>query len=325
MHLRPTDDERTIDDVFEAFFTTEVTTDRVRASEGLGHDAELWARLAETGAQGMAVSEAAGGGGASLAVAAIAAGHLGRTLAPIPLVEHVAATRAIAAARPDHSTLADLVTGTTVAAVGFGHDLVPAGAVADVVVHVTADEVAISHATPPMAAEPNSAGLPLALRPDRGETLATAGGTRVVAEWQALMAAALCGLGHRALTIGVDYVKDREQFGVAVGTFQAIQHGLANAATQLEGAAFLASRAIWALDTDQPDAHVKATMAFLFAADAAHQASATALQYHGGYGYAEEYDIQLYYRRARGWALQAGDPALLYRGLADQLLPEAVA
>ena len=151
------------------------------------------------------------------------------------------------------------------------------------------------------------------------------GGERAIAEWRALMATALCGLGHRALEIGVDYVKERQQFGVAVGTFQAVQHGLADASSRIEGATFLASRAIWALDTDQNDAATKATMAFLFAAEAAQHAAATALQYHGGYGYAEEYDIQLYYRRARGWALQAGDPTLLYRRLADEVLPEAVA
>ena len=325
MHLRPTDDERAIDEVFEAFFTAEVTTDRVRAAEGLGHDADLWRRLAETGAPGMAVPEAAGGADAPLAVAAIAAGHLGRTLAPVPLVEHIAATRAIARVEPDHRRLADLVAGTAIATVGFDHDLVPAGAVADVVVRDSAAGVTIAVDTPTLTAEPNSAGLPLARRPERGEAAAGHDGARMIAEWQGLMATALCGLGRRALSVGVDYVKEREQFGVAVGTFQAIQHGLANASTRIEGATFLASRAVWALDTDQPDAHTKATMAFLFAAEAAQQASATALQYHGGYGYAEEYDIQLYYRRARGWALQAGDPTLLYRELADRLLPKAAA
>lgn len=325
MHLRPTDDERTIDEVFEAFFSAEVTSDRVRAAQDLGHDPDLWRRLAETGAQSMAVPEAAGGAGASLAVAAIAATHLGRTLAPVPLLEHIAATRAIAHAQPDHPILHELVTGTAIATLGFDDDLVPAGAVADVVVRSTPHGLSVAHTTPSLAAQPNSAGLPLAYRTERGEPLAAADGHRMAAEWQALMAAALCGLGREALTIGVDYVKEREQFGVAVGTFQAIQHGLANASTQLEGAALLTSRALWALDADKPDAQTKSTMAFLFAAEAAQQSAGAALQYHGGYGYAEEYDIQLYYRRARGWALQAGDPTLLYRRLADRLLPEAVA
>lgn len=324
MHLRPTDDERTIDEVFEAFFSAEVTPDRVRAAERLGHDPELWRRLAETGAQGMAVPQDAGGGGASLAVAAIAARHLGRTLAPIPLVEHMAATRALARSRHDHPDLPDLVSGAAIATVGFDHDLTPAGAVADVVVRPTSGGLTVSRATPPMVAEPNGAGLPLAYRADAGDTIAQGDGELMTAEWRALMATALCGLGHRALEIGVAYVKDRQQFGVAVGTFQAVQHGLADSSARLEGATLLASRAVWALDTARHDARTTATMAFLFAAEAAQAASAAALQYHGGYGYAEEYDIQLYYRRARGWALQAGDPTVLSRGLADRLLPQAV-
>lgn len=323
MHLRPTDDEHTIDEVFAAFFSTEVTTDRVRAAESLGHDADLWRRLAETGAHGMAVPEQAGGAGAGLAIAAIAASHVGRTIAPIPLVEHIAATRAIARVDPDHGLLADLIAGGATATLGLDGKLVPAGAVADVVVRSTPEGLTLDQSPPPLTAEPNAAGLPLAYRTSAGSPLG-GDGAPMIAEWQALMATALCGLAREALRIGVDYVKEREQFGVAVGTFQAIQHGLADASTQLEGATFLASRAVWALDTQQGDAHTKAAMAFLFAAEAAQQACATALQYHGGYGYAEEYDIQLYYRRARGWALQAGDPALLYRDLADRLLPQAV-
>jgi alkylation response protein AidB-like acyl-CoA dehydrogenase len=52
-----------------------------------------------------------------------------------------------------------------------------------------------------------------------------------------------------------------------------------------------------------------ALMAFVFASDVARAATAAAVQYHGGYGVAEEYDAQLLYRRARGWSLVAGDPA----------------
>ena len=50
-------------------------------------------------------------------------------------------------------------------------------------------------------------------------------------------------------------------------------------------------------------------MAFVFAADARGHATDRSLHYHGGYGFAEEYDIQLFYRRARGWALVLDDPA----------------
>ena len=61
-------------------------------------------------------------------------------------------------------------------------------------------------------------------------------------------------------------------------------------------------------------------MAFIFAGEVARQATAACVQYHGGYGYAEEYDPQLFYRRARGWPLVLGDPADELERLADALL-----
>ena len=73
---------------------------------------------------------------------------------------------------------------------------------------------------------------------------------------------------------------------------------------------------MWALDTHQPDAARLAGMALLFAAEAARFVADRALQYHGGYGFAEEYDVQLYHRRATAWLLQLGDPAAEYARLA---------
>ena len=57
-------------------------------------------------------------------------------------------------------------------------------------------------------------------------------------------------------------------------------------------------------------------MAFLFCAEQAQNASTRALHYHGGYGFMVEYDAQLYYRRAKGWALVLDDPALEYQRVA---------
>jgi alkylation response protein AidB-like acyl-CoA dehydrogenase len=58
-------------------------------------------------------------------------------------------------------------------------------------------------------------------------------------------------------------------------------------------------------------------MALLFAAEAARFATDRSMQYHGGYGFSEEYDVQLYHRRATAWILQLGDPSLEYARLAD--------
>ena len=68
------------------------------------------------------------------------------------------------------------------------------------------------------------------------------------------------------------------------------------------------------------DGAALASMAFVFASEAAATATDRSLHYHGGYGFAEEYDIQLYYRRARGWRLVAGDPAAELAFLADLLV-----
>jgi len=134
-----------------------------------------------------------------------------------------------------------------------------------------------------------------------------------------LLAALLVGAADTALWLGVDYVKTRHQFGVPIGSFQAIQHGLAELTAPLAGARLLAAKAAWAADHDAENAARLARMALLFAADLAQVVTARAMHYHGGYGVMAEYDPQLYYRRAKGWPVQLGDPAHEYQKLADVL------
>jgi alkylation response protein AidB-like acyl-CoA dehydrogenase len=112
---------------------------------------------------------------------------------------------------------------------------------------------------------------------------------------------------------------------VPIGSFQSLQHGLADVAVALDGAQLLARKAAWAFDGDHPAAAQLAAMAFLFAAEQAQRTSARALHYHGGYGFMEEYDIQLFYRRAKGWANVVGEPAREYARLADLRYGECTA
>ena len=129
-----------------------------------------------------------------------------------------------------------------------------------------------------------------------------------VDEWRMLMAGALVGLAGAALELGVEYAKQRQQFGVPIGSFQSIAHRLADVATAVDGAQLLVREAAWAADEAEPDATRSARMAFLFAARSAQQTTAVALHVHGGYGFTLEYDIQLYHRRAKAWPLLLGDP-----------------
>ena len=108
-------------------------------------------------------------------------------------------------------------------------------------------------------------------------------------------AAQLCGLSDRMLAMTADYVKDRQQFGVPVGSFQAVKHHLANARTALEFTRPLVYRAACTLDG------IHAHMALAKAADTATATSRAALQCHGAIGYTTEHDLHLYMKRA--WAL----------------------
>lgn len=335
-------DQEAIDGAFGAFFAAESPIEAVRAAAPTGFDPRLWSSLTAMGGAGMALPEPRGGG-AGLADLAVVARQLGRHLAPVPLIEHSVACRLLAAAESESGTdlealLGALAAGETIASLtlrpvaGGRAQLVPAGAVAGAVVGFDGADLVLDLSEPPAETVANTADLPLADRDLTGAAVIASGPEAARlwgvarAEWQALMAAACVGLAARAIEIGVDYVMGRRQFGVPVGSFQAVQHGLADAAVRTEGGRLLAHRAAWALDAGRPDGRRLAAMALVFCAEAARFAADRSLQYHGGYGYSAEYDVQLYYRRAAGWPLQIGEPAGLVAELADiDLGPRAAA
>lgn len=327
MDLEPSDEQRSIIDVFGALADRTCPPDTLREHEPLGFSTKLWEQLVAVGAPGMAVPEAAGGAGAGMLDLGLAVEALGRRLAPAPLVEHAVATRLLA--RADALTT-ELIEGATIATLALrpARDavaaLVPAGAVAGVVVALDGDDLVLVEA-PPGTLVPNLASAPLADRPidvasrrvlARGDD-ARALHTDAVDEWRVLTAAALVGLGAGALELARTYVIERHQFDVPIGSFQSVQHGLADVDVALGGAQLLARKAAWAFDSALTNTAELAAMAFLFAAEQARRASERALHYHGGYGFMEEYDVQLFYRRAKGWALILQDPDREYARLAD--------
>ncbi|MEO0493766.1 MAG: acyl-CoA dehydrogenase [Actinomycetota bacterium] len=325
MRTRYSEDEIAVRDAFLDFFTNESPPAVVRAAAaGTGFDPGLWSSLAAMGAPGMALPEALGGAGAALTDLAVVADVAGAHLAPVPLIEHTVAARCLARAGGHDDLVAELADGSTVATLALRAPvdgvarLVPAGAVADVVVHHDGT-TGLTRGEAPGEKLPNTADLPLAHRAVGGATpvfVDAAGWQRTLDEWRALTAVAYVGLATKAIEIGVAYAKERIQFGVLIGTFQAVQHGFADAATSVHGAHLLAQRAVWALETGQPGASRLAGMALLFAAESARFATDRSVQYHGGYGFSEEYDIQLYHRHSTAWILQLGEPAGEYARLA---------
>lgn len=122
-----------------------------------------------------------------------------------------------------------------------------------------------------------------------------------------LAAAAANGGCEHALDITVQYAKDREQFGKPLGAFQAISHYLADARTVLDGSKVLTYEAAWARDRGDATAPKLAAMAKLFAGDAFRDTTAMAQQVFGGVGFTVEYEIQLYFRRAKQLQLSWND------------------
>jgi alkylation response protein AidB-like acyl-CoA dehydrogenase len=320
MDLTLTDDQAAVVELFSSFFARESSPAVVRASEALGFAPMLWARLQALGAGAISVGESFGGGGAGLLDAALAVEQAGRHLAPVPLVEHIVTSRLLERVGAADELAGVLERGDPVSLalrpVATTAHLLPGGAVVPTFAALTGERLVLVRSEAPGVPTPNGSGLAVADRSvvdgaplARGASAVGAHST-AVDEWRLLTAAMLVGLADAALEIGVAYVSERHQFGVPIGSFQAIQHGLAEFPGPVSGARLLVARAAWRADHDENDRlPVDASMALLFATELARSVTSRVLHYHGGYGVMEEYDIQLHYRRARGWPAQLGDPA----------------
>ncbi|MGH9092438.1 MAG: acyl-CoA dehydrogenase family protein, partial [Acidimicrobiales bacterium] len=292
MDLNPSPEQQQLVDTFSALYAKEATPARVRAAEHAGHDPELWERLVATGVLAMAVGEGSGGWGATLLDLALVAEQHGRHLGPAPLLEAQVAARLLerAGTAPATALLERVLAGDELVTVALhGSDrgvlrLVPAGAVASRVLAVV-DGRLLSVDAAGGAPVTNIGSLPLADVPVAGAHELAGGDAAVAAhqvaldEWAALMANAVTGLAARALEMGVAYAKERHAFGVPIGSFQAVAHGLADAATAVDGSTLLAREAAWAAGEEPGRARELAALAFGFATETARQSALRSLHY----------------------------------------------
>jgi alkylation response protein AidB-like acyl-CoA dehydrogenase len=135
------------------------------------------------------------------------------------------------------------------------------------------------------------------------------------------IAAQAVGLSQRALDEAVRYAKQREAFGKSIDNLQAIQFMIADMATFTESARLLAYRAAFLLDKNVPISK-EASMAKLFASEAANKIAYLALQIHGGYGYSKEFAVEQLYRDARVLTLYEGTSEIQRLVISRQLLRE---
>jgi alkylation response protein AidB-like acyl-CoA dehydrogenase len=142
---------------------------------------------------------------------------------------------------------------------------------------------------------------------------------RVMEDACILLGAQAVGGARYALDITVEYAKDRRQFDKPLGAFQAISHYLADAVTALDGATSLVHEAAWARATGRPVDRL-APMAKLFACRTYRDITAMAQQVFGGIGFTVEFDIQMYFRRAKQLQLSWWDEPYLEERVADSVL-----
>ena len=119
------------------------------------------------------------------------------------------------------------------------------------------------------------------------------------------LAAGAVGLMQRALDLSLAYAGERKQFGKPIAQFQLVQEHLAAMKLDLEAARLLTYRAAWKKVKGEPYT-LEASLAKLFASEAANRVAYRAIQVHGGYGFFEEYEVARLYRDARILTLYEG-------------------
>ncbi|MFM7064300.1 MAG: acyl-CoA dehydrogenase family protein, partial [Actinomycetes bacterium] len=143
--------------------------------------------------------------------------------------------------------------------------------------------------------------------------------TRVMFEANILLAAQAVGGCTQALDMTVEYSKERVQFDKPLGSFQALSHYMADAKTAIDGARLLTYEAAWAHSAARPVNRL-APMAKLFACNSYRDTTAMAQQIFGGVGFTLDYDIQLFFRRAKALQLSWNDTARLEALVAEAVL-----
>jgi alkylation response protein AidB-like acyl-CoA dehydrogenase len=312
MRFAFSDDQLAFRDAVRDLLTKLSGPDAVRAvwDGSLGWDPTVWSHLAEMGVLGLLAPESAGGLGLDEVDLVLILEECGRAALPGPLVEHAAvAVPVLTGDRQRAAAAGEVVVSASPsgsAAIAYGaqadlvlveHDGLIQAVMRDDVTGITARqsvdgsrrfaEITWSRATPLPGVDP---------------VLFRARGA-------AATAAQLCGLAARLIEMTADYVKERRQFGVPVGSFQAVKHHLADALIAVEHARPAVYCAAWSISTAQPTLARDASFAKAYANEAAGVAARVALQCHGAIGYTFEHDLHLWLKRV--WSLQRawGDTA----------------
>lgn len=338
MAFRFDEDQAALADGVEDLLLGRAKGDYARAvADGGAAWADLWDAVAELGIPVMAAPEEAGGLGLGPIELVAVCERVGRHLAPAPIVATAGGfvPTAVAAGGAAATALAAVAEAGDAATLAWADATDPASielrdgklhasavAVADAArvawfgFVVDGEDGAATLATVPASAvairavEGFDRTHPLGLVSVDGVEAAIAplpNGLADLAVAFATAAAELVGAAARMLELSVEHARERRQFGVPIGSFQAVKHRLADALVELERARSLTYRAAVLCAGDDRGAALRAArMAKAAAADAATEVGRAAVQVHGGIGITVEADISLFYMSARQASMQLG-------------------
>lgn len=307
-----TDDQREIQRTAREMLAERARPERVREHAEAGTtDEALWRELCELGWPGIAIAEEHGGQGLGQIELSILCEELGRSLAPVPFLPSVMAATVIeqdGSAEQRERWLPGLASGETIGALGASvegtAELVIGGPQANVFVLIEDDGSGRlvsreeAEVTPIASVDPTRSTARVSVAEDAGEALgdgACAGLGRALVS----VSSELVGVCDRALGMTVEYVKDRKQFGVPVGAYQAVSHRCAQMLLETEKARSMAAFAAWTADADPEQLAEAAAMAKACASTAGREVTASAIQAHGGIGFTWEADVHWLYKRAQ--------------------------
>jgi len=334
MDFRLNDDEQQLREVARSFLQSKSPTELVRkieseaASGGPGYAPEIWAEMAAMGWVGLALPD----GGGDLISLAVIFEELGRAVCPTPMLSTVvlgALTLSDAGRLPEGVPEGQTLIATAIADTpGSAFTATPGGGGvrvsgtapfaydvegADLVLVVAGGSLVLIRGSQPgiegtrLAPMSNDRLYELNLHDVEGEVVGDAADLvpRALARATAMRVAEMVGVMDRAIEMASEHARNRVQFGQPLGAFQAVQHRLADMLIDVEGTRLVANRAAWAL-TQDPDAQREVSVAKAWASDACQRVAFGAQQVHGGIGVDLEYDLQLYFRRAKALEVELG-------------------
>ncbi|MBI3785048.1 MAG: acyl-CoA dehydrogenase family protein [Deltaproteobacteria bacterium] len=296
-----------------------------KVMEESGHDPGAWSRLAEMGYIGLTLPEAVGGQGLGAIELAIVLEEFGRSCVPGPYLDVVAAASLLSAAGKQDALLKDICAGRKLVTTARADAVFPGDNAGSM--QVAGGRIQGTKFFVPFAAQVDALvataanGLHLVQGPFESTPMPTfdltqrfgkvelnhavtaLGPTNLLERADQLAsvgaAAMLLGIMSRCMDLTLEYVQTRRAFNRPIGSFQALQHRLADMLLKTESSRSAVYRAAWCYDAKESDAGLAAASAKAYAGDASRLVCGEAIQMHGGIGFTWELDVHFYFKRAK--------------------------